>query len=69
MIRLGGLWKNKSKGGLNYLSGQFGGRARLVILPNLKKQKDSEPDFVLFVKDASSTHPELGDNVDAFTWD
>lgn len=69
MVRLGGLWKNKSKNGLQYLSGQFGGRARMIILPNKKKSKESEPDFVVFIRDASQTHPELGDNIDAFVWE
>lgn len=43
-IRIGGLWKNKTKDGKSYLSGNFG-TCRILVFPNEKKEKESQPDF------------------------
>ena len=45
MIRLTGLWKNKSKDGTTYLSGTIG-MAKVVILPNTYKKTDKDPVLV-----------------------
>ena len=48
-VRLGGLWKNKSRdGGTTYLAGSFGA-ARLLIFPNDRKQGERDPDYVVYV--------------------
>ena len=46
--RLTGLWKNKDKNGKTYLSGSLG-LARLLVLPNDFKKKDSDPDYTVLL--------------------
>lgn len=53
LVRLGGVWKNKTKTGVQYLSGQLGGYARLVILPNRDKTKEADPDYIVYAKNAN----------------
>ena len=49
MVSLGGLWKNKSKEGKAFLSGNIG-KARLMVFPNsFKKDGSREPDYVVYV--------------------
>lgn len=48
MINIGGLWANVSKKGELYFTGYLNG-ARLLILPNNFKEKDSHPDYVMNV--------------------
>jgi len=49
--QLAGLWKNESKGGVKYLSGNLGG-GKLIVYPNTKKAQGSkEPDFRLYIVD------------------
>ena len=47
-IRLGGLWKSKSKNGVDYLSGSLG-QARLLIFRNDQKRDDSAPDYTMYI--------------------
>lgn len=49
MIRLTGLWKNKTKAGESFLSGSISPTSRLLILPNTKKTSPKEPDFTAFI--------------------
>jgi hypothetical protein len=49
LIRLTGLWKTDTKAGDTMLAGSISPSSRLVILPNKKKQKDSDPDYVAFM--------------------
>lgn len=49
LIRLTGLWKNQTKAGDTMLSGSISPTSKLVILPNSRKQKDSEPDYIAFM--------------------
>jgi len=49
LIRLTGLWKSQTKAGATMLSGSISPTSKLVILPNSKKQKDSEPDYIAFI--------------------
>ncbi len=47
MIKAGGLWKNVTKDGKTYLSGNLGG-LRVLIFPNSYKTEGSqEPDYIL----------------------
>lgn len=49
MIKLTGLWSNKSSSGETYLSGKIG-RGRILILKNkLKKEGSNEPDYELCI--------------------
>jgi hypothetical protein len=46
-IQLGGLWRNKTEKGNEYLSGPFG-NAYLQIWPNKKRDgHDKDPDFTM----------------------
>jgi hypothetical protein len=49
LIRLTGLWKNQTKAGDTMLSGSMSPTSKLIILPNNRKQKDSEPDYIAFM--------------------
>lgn len=48
MVRIGGLWKNKAKSGISYLSGNLGA-GRILIFPNRNKERDGQPDYELFI--------------------
>ena len=50
LIEIGGLWENDGKGG-KYLSGKLG-RAKLLVFPNKFKEKDSQPDYRMYVAPA-----------------
>jgi hypothetical protein len=50
-VQIAGLWKNVSKDGTKYLSGNLG-NGRLIAYPNKKKAPDSkEPDYRLYIVD------------------
>lgn len=51
MINIGGLWLNKSQNGEIYFSGYFG-NARLLIFKNGFKEKENQPDYVMYVAKA-----------------
>lgn len=51
MVNIGGLWVNKSKNGEFYFSGYMNG-AKLLIFKNQFKEKDSQPDYVMYVTKA-----------------
>jgi hypothetical protein len=46
--KLTGLWKNTSKAGNTYLAGNLG-VARILILQNDHKEKDTDPDYNLWL--------------------
>jgi len=49
LIRLTGLWKNTTKAGDTMLTGNFSPSSKLIILPNNRKNKDSDPDYIAFM--------------------
>lgn len=49
MVKLTGLWKNASKDGKTYLSGTVNSGAKLLVMPNTFKKKDSEPDYYAYI--------------------
>ncbi len=49
LIRMTGLWRGQTKAGETMLSGSLSPTSKLVILPNTRKQKDSEPDYIAFL--------------------
>lgn len=49
MVRLGGLWVNKDTQGNTFLSGEFGNFSKMLILKNLNKSKDNQPDYHVFL--------------------
>ena len=48
LVKLGGLWKNQTKDGKTYLSGNFGG-AKVLIFPNGFKTEENQPDYTLSI--------------------
>lgn len=59
MIKLTGLWKNKSKNGMEYLSGRLG-NAKVMIFPVKNKKSDKSPDYELVL--AEYEHKENNSN-------
>ncbi len=53
------LWKNTSKSGETYLQGTLG-NAKVLVLKNTRKEKESQPDYRVFV--APKERNEDGDN-------
>lgn len=47
LINLTGLWKNKTKDGITYLSGNLSPRAKIMIFENKKKTQPSDPDYTV----------------------
>lgn len=63
MIKLTGLWKNTSKDGKEYWSGNLGS-AKIMVFENDKKGNDKAPDYNLVVgeqkkKDATGKITEV----------
>ncbi len=52
LIRLTGLWKGQTKAGDTMLSGSFSPSSKLIILPNNRKEKESDPDYIAFLAPA-----------------
>lgn len=48
MINVAGLWKNTSKNGQEYFSGNLGD-CKILIFPNDKKGNDRAPDYRLVI--------------------
>lgn len=48
LIPLTGLWENESKNGTCYFAGVLG-KAKILLLPNKDKQKDTDPGWMLFI--------------------
>ena len=47
MVGLGGLWKQTSNAGIDYLSGSFG-NAKMMVFKNTKKEDGSnQPDYYM----------------------
>lgn len=54
LILLTGLWSNKDRRGNDYLGCTlFGGRARLLIFPNLDKETEAQPTHLLYITPTS----------------
>jgi len=52
LIRITGLWKSQTKAGETMLSGAVSATSRLLILPNNKKERESDPDYIAFLAPA-----------------
>jgi len=67
MIRLTGLWKNEKKDGSGaFLAGSLSPSSRLLIVPNRKKEKEAEPDFIAYL--AQPQEKEKKQEREAGTW-
>lgn len=58
LVKLTGLWLNDGKAG-KYMAGNLGG-ARVLIFKNNKKQKDSDPDYALYIAPAKPKKDQAG---------
>ena len=56
MINLCGLWKNVSKDGKTYFSGNIG-NAKILIFENDKRGNEKAPDYQLVLADKSKNTP------------
>lgn len=49
-IKLTGLWRGKSKDGVDFLSGKYGIDGKLLIFKNKNKRPNSnDPDYTAFI--------------------
>ncbi len=55
LVRLCGLWENTSRAGQTYLTGKLNRAVRLVAFKNNRKEKETDPDFVLFLRQDDDT--------------
>jgi len=63
LVRLTGLWRNTTKAGETYLVGKLSPTSKLLILPNSRKEKESDPDYIAFAapqkdKEDSQSQPQ-----------
>jgi uncharacterized protein (DUF736 family) len=49
LIKVGGLWKNKDKNGNDYFSGNFTYGTKLLVMTNSYKDKDNDPDYMVYI--------------------
>ena len=49
LIKFCGLWKNKDKNNQDYFSGTFNYNTRLLIYTNNYKEKDTDPDYIVYL--------------------
>ncbi len=56
MIALGGLWKNKSKAGRNYLSGKLSPTVKIMIFANGFKETENQPDYQMYLAPVEKAH-------------
>ena len=50
LLKIGGLWKNKTKEGQTILSGTLNPITSVLIMPNTFKKSEKDPDFYLYFK-------------------
>lgn len=53
MIKLTGLWINKSGGGETYMGGNLGASRLLMFKNSYKKPDNKEPDYILYIAPAA----------------
>ena len=49
LIKVGGLWKNNDKNGKDDLSGNFTYGTKLLVMTNSYKDKDNDPDYMVYI--------------------
>ncbi len=59
MVKVTGLWENETSRGDKYFSGSIGG-AKILIFKNGYKDKDNQPDYILYF--ANKQRDEEGGN-------
>lgn len=56
LVKLGAVWRGKSKDGKTMLTGLMGD-ARLIILPNGFKTEEKHPDYIVYVASPEKKEP------------
>ncbi len=68
LMKVTGLYSNVSKSGDKYLSGNLSYSTKLMVFKNKFKEKDSDPDMILYI--CPRTHEkkdsDTADNADVF---
>jgi len=49
LIRLTGLWRSESRQGESFLAGNISPTSKLLILPNNRKSRESDPDYIAYL--------------------
>jgi|TARA_B100001964_G_scaffold5097_1_gene5517 hypothetical protein len=49
LLKIGGLWENKDKNDNTYFSGTFTYGVKLLVMKNTFKEKDNEPDYMVYL--------------------
>ena len=55
MVKFAGLYEHTSKKGNQYFVGRVNATMKLVMLKNMKKEQDGDPDWHLFLRPAEDT--------------
>lgn len=57
MIKLTGLWERENKDGEKRLLGTLSPFSRLVVLPNKRKEREEDPDYIAFIAPVDDHKP------------
>ncbi len=57
-LKLAGLWKTKDRNGNVFLSGRLNTLNKILILPNIGKQKDEDPDYFFYIAPLKPKRPD-----------
>ncbi len=61
LIEIGALWYSTKTPGV--MSGTFGNRARIVVIPNKFKEKDNQPDMKICIAPNDKPQQQKEDDV------
>ena len=58
LLKMCGVWKNKDKNGNEYFSGNYTYGTKLLIMHNSYKEKNSDPDYIVYLAPKKSKREE-----------
>ena len=61
LLKICGVWKNKDKNGNEYFSGNYTYGTKLLIMHNSFKEKNSDPDYIVYLAPKKSKREEDSD--------
>lgn len=61
LLKMCGVWKNKDKNGNEYFSGNYTYGTKLLIMHNSYKEKNSDPDYIVYLAPKKSKREEDSD--------
>lgn len=67
-VKLTGLWKQKDKNGMTFLSGSLSPISKVIILPNSYKKAEKDPDYFFYLganekKDQAKPAQRMGEDL------